>query len=104
MQKAFLRMLDVVPDVEDSEKLFPGHDDDGRWSMLKQAVNNDPLHRLERQARMESERSILMAAKLISPVIEDSFADGYQWYTSVVHVFFYLNYTTIHNFMFCWQL
>ena len=47
--------------------------------MLKEALTNDPLHRFERQSKAEAERCILMAAKLISPVIEDNFGVGYQW-------------------------
>ena len=53
--------------------------DSGQWSMLKQALTNDQLHRLHRQTQSQSERYILMAAKLISPVIEDNFTLGYQW-------------------------
>ncbi len=53
---------------------------DAQWNSLREALNNDSLHRLERQAKFEGERCILMAAKLISPVIEDTFSVGYQWY------------------------
>lgn len=52
---------------------------DAQSDVLKEALTNDSLHRLERQDKLEGERSILMAAKLISPVIEDSFTVGYQW-------------------------
>lgn len=53
---------------------------DTQWNSLRETLNNDALHRLERQVKFEGERCILMAAKLISPVIEDSFTVGYQWY------------------------
>jgi intraflagellar transport protein 88 len=58
--------------------LFQG---DSQWNALREALYNDQLHRLEKQAKSEGERCILMAAKVISPVIEDSFTVGYQWYS-----------------------
>ncbi|XP_057366935.1 intraflagellar transport protein 88 homolog [Daphnia carinata] len=77
MRKAFLRLLDVHAELDDFEKLVP--EGDAQWNSLREALNNDSLHRLERQAKFEGERCILMAAKLISPVIEDTFTVGYQW-------------------------
>ena len=38
---------------------------------------------MERQMKQEAERAILTAAKLISPVIEDSFSAGYNWYETM---------------------
>ncbi|KAI9557616.1 hypothetical protein GHT06_017444 [Daphnia sinensis] len=77
MRKSFLRLLDVHAESDDFEKLVP--EGDAQWNSLRESLNNDPLHRLERQAKFEGERCILMAAKLISPVIEDTFTVGYQW-------------------------
>ncbi|KZR97071.1 Intraflagellar transport protein 88, partial [Daphnia magna] len=65
-------------EADDFEKLVP--EGDAQWNSLRESLNNDPLHRLERQAKFEGERCILMSAKLISPVIEDTFTVGYQWY------------------------
>ncbi|KAK4016574.1 hypothetical protein OUZ56_031534 [Daphnia magna] len=77
MRKSFLRLLDVHAEADDFEKLVP--EGDAQWNSLRESLNNDPLHRLERQAKFEGERCILMSAKLISPVIEDTFTVGYQW-------------------------
>ncbi|XP_046644884.1 intraflagellar transport protein 88 homolog [Daphnia pulicaria] len=77
MRKSFLRLLDVRAESDDFDKLVP--EGDAQWNSLREALNNDSLHRLERQAKFEGERCILMAAKLISPVIEDTFSVGYQW-------------------------
>lgn len=57
--------------------------------MLKEALTNDPLHRLERQAKVDAERCILMAAKLISPVIDNNFSIGYQWSVRLTYLNFY---------------
>ena len=43
-------------------------------------IKNDSLRQYERQKRIEAERCIKSAAKLISPVIDVSFALGYDWY------------------------
>ncbi|KAK7867313.1 hypothetical protein R5R35_002130 [Gryllus longicercus] len=53
--------------------------DDPRSNLLLEVIKNDSLCKIERQMREEAERSILTAAKLISPVIEDSFSSGYDW-------------------------
>ncbi|CAG2067727.1 unnamed protein product, partial [Timema podura] len=53
--------------------------DDPTANLIMEVIKNDSLHKLERQIKQEAERSILTAAKLISPVIEDSFSTGYNW-------------------------
>lgn len=45
---------------------------------MLEAIRTDSLHTLEKQIKREAERSILTAAKLIAPVIEDNFTAG-KW-------------------------
>lgn len=50
--------------------------DDPASNVILEVIKTDSLRKLERGMRQEAERSILTAAKLISPVIEDSFSAG----------------------------
>ena len=50
--------------------------DDISTSLLLEVIRNDSLRSLEKQFKREAERSILTAAKLIAPVVEDSFTAG----------------------------
>lgn len=42
-------------------------------------MNNDELKQWERQRKHLAEKTILTAAKIISPSISSSFAEGYAW-------------------------
>lgn len=53
--------------------------DDTQANLILEVIRNDPLRKMERQMKQEAERSILTAAKLISPVIESTFSAGYNW-------------------------
>lgn len=53
--------------------------DDTQANLILEVIRNDPLRKMERQMKQEAERSILTAAKLISPVIETNFSAGYNW-------------------------
>lgn len=50
--------------------------DDPASNLILEAIKTDSLRKLEQSMRQEAERSILTAAKLISPVIEHSFTAG----------------------------
>jgi intraflagellar transport protein 88 len=50
--------------------------DDTAANLILEVIKADSLWKLERGIRQEAERSILTAAKLISPVIEDTFSAG----------------------------
>jgi len=39
------------------------------------------LSNLEKEMKLEAEKTILCAAKLIAPVIEDTLTAGFAWYT-----------------------
>jgi len=67
-----LRLLEIAV-------LFPCNcltQDDPASNVILEVIKTDSLRKLERGMRQEAERSILTAAKLISPVIEDSFSAG----------------------------
>lgn len=50
--------------------------DDVAANLLLEVMRNDSLRELEREMKRLAERSILTAAKLIAPVIEDNFTEG----------------------------
>lgn len=54
-------------------------DDDPQQRLLIEAIKDDPLRKIEKQRKAEAEKTILTAAKLIAPVIESSFAVGFDW-------------------------
>lgn len=56
--------------------------DDTQANLILEVIRNDPLRKMERQMKQEAERSILTAAKLISPVIENNFSAGYNWWVT----------------------
>jgi len=57
------------------------HSDDGdaQSDAIQEATRNDELRRLERAERAAAESTILMAAKIISPMICRRYEDGYDW-------------------------
>lgn len=54
-------------------------DDDPHQRLLIEAIKDDSLRKIEKGRKAEAERTILTAAKLIAPVIETSFAVGFDW-------------------------
>nr|CAD7458130.1 unnamed protein product [Timema tahoe] len=78
MKKGFQMLLEVPLNIDDEDKYLTTSDDPTA-NLIMEVIKNDSLHKLERQIKQEAERSILTAAKLISPVIEDSFSTGYNW-------------------------
>lgn len=57
---------------------------DPNENVILEVIKNDTLRQWERKRRAEAERTILTAAKLISPSIASTFSDGYTWL--VVHI------------------
>lgn len=55
--------------------------DDATSNILNEVIKNDNLSKLEKEMKLEAEKSILCAAKLIAPVIEDTLTAGFAWYT-----------------------
>ena len=54
-------------------------EDDPHQRLLIEAIKNDRLREIERERKSTAERTILMGAKLIAPIIEPSFALGFDW-------------------------
>ena len=54
-------------------------DDDPHQRLLIEAIKSDTLRAIEKERKATAERTILTAAKLIAPVIEGSFAIGFDW-------------------------
>ena len=46
---------------------------------MLEAIKDDSLRKIEKQKNLLAEKTILTAAKLIAPVIESSFAVGFDW-------------------------
>ncbi|KAK8721074.1 hypothetical protein OTU49_012940 [Cherax quadricarinatus] len=83
MKKGFLRLLECQLDIDDDEK-YTTTTEDTQANLILEVIRNDPLRKMERQMKQEAERSILTAAKLISPAIENNFSDGYNWCVEVI--------------------
>uniref|UniRef100_A0A0K2V4U7 Intraflagellar transport protein 88 homolog [Monodelphis domestica] n=1 Tax=Lepeophtheirus salmonis TaxID=72036 RepID=A0A0K2V4U7_LEPSM len=77
-KNAFQQLLDVVIEDEEGEK-YVAINDDPLSNLIIEAIKNDNLRRIERSKKQESEYCILTAAKLISPMIEDNYTQGYNW-------------------------
>jgi intraflagellar transport protein 88 len=78
MKKGFTQLVELPLEVEDEDKYQPVSDDP-MSNLILEAIKNDDLRKMERAKRYEAEHNILTAAKLISPVIEDTFSLGYNW-------------------------
>lgn len=48
-------------------------------NLLHEVIKTDQLSILEAEMKSEAEKTILSAAKLIAPVIEDSLTSGFAW-------------------------
>ena len=55
-------------DDDDKYAAMSAGDDDPLSNLILEVIKNDQLRKIERSKKAESEHSILMAAKLISPV------------------------------------
>ncbi|KAM9263259.1 LOW QUALITY PROTEIN: intraflagellar transport protein 88 homolog [Cariama cristata] len=83
MKKAFQKLIAVPLDVDDDDK-YISPNDDPRTNLLIEAIKNDSLRQIECERKSIAEEYIMTAAKLIAPVIETSFAAGYDWCVEVV--------------------
>ncbi|XP_070937781.1 intraflagellar transport protein 88 homolog isoform X4 [Macaca nemestrina] len=60
------------------------YSDDPHTNLVTEAIKNDHLRQMERERKAMAEKYIMTSAKLIAPVIETSFAAGYDWCVEVV--------------------
>ena len=58
--------------------------DDPVSQLLVEVLKNDKLRKLEKEKKTYAERCVLSAARLIAPVIENTFAEGYGWVTESI--------------------
>ncbi|KAK3914387.1 Intraflagellar transport protein 88-like protein [Frankliniella fusca] len=78
MKRGFQALVEVPLNIDDEDK-YSATSDDPALNLALEAIRNDSLRQLERQMKQNAERSILTAARLIAPVIDDTFAVGYSW-------------------------
>ncbi|XP_045462639.1 intraflagellar transport protein 88 homolog isoform X2 [Harmonia axyridis] len=83
MKNAFNSLLSVPMNMDDEDK-YNVEQDNPEESFIARAIRNDDLHRYEIQKRREAEYCILNAAKLIAPLIGDSFSAGYDWCVATI--------------------
>uniref|UniRef100_A0A8D2D5E2 Intraflagellar transport protein 88 homolog n=1 Tax=Sciurus vulgaris TaxID=55149 RepID=A0A8D2D5E2_SCIVU len=83
MKKAFQKLIAVPLEIDEDDK-YISPSDDPHTNLVIEAIKNDPLRQMERERKAMAEKYIMTAAKLIAPVIETSFAIGYDWCVEVV--------------------
>uniref|UniRef100_A0A8C0RS73 Intraflagellar transport protein 88 homolog n=1 Tax=Canis lupus familiaris TaxID=9615 RepID=A0A8C0RS73_CANLF len=83
MKKAFQKLIAVPLEIDEDDK-YISPSDDPHTNLVIEAIKNDRLRQMERERKAMAEKYIMTAAKLIAPVIETSFAVGYDWCVEVV--------------------
>ncbi|OXB81362.1 UNVERIFIED_CONTAM: hypothetical protein H355_001579 [Colinus virginianus] len=89
MKKAFQKLIAVPLEVDYDDK-YISPNDDPHTNLLIEAIKNDSLREIERERKSMAEDYIMTAAKLIAPVIESSFAVGYDWCVEAVKASHYV--------------
>ncbi|XP_030306665.1 intraflagellar transport protein 88 homolog isoform X1 [Calypte anna] len=89
MKTAFQKLIAVPLEVDYDDK-YISPNDDAHTNLLIEAIKNDSLRQIERERKSMAEEYIMTAAKLIAPVIETSFAVGYDWCVEVVKASHYV--------------
>lgn len=87
MKKIFVSLLELqskghksaMPESLSHQLSQDADDEDPSRSVYLNAIRSDKLRVIEQELRLEKDWCILMSAKLISPVIEDSLSKGYEW-------------------------
>ena len=81
MKKCFPKLLDTQQSEPAAIKFIPPpsleDEDDPANALVVEAIRNDRLRQIERDRKHEQDWCIITAAKLIAPVIGDTFSDGY---------------------------
>ncbi|KAJ7395131.1 Intraflagellar transport protein 88 like protein [Pitangus sulphuratus] len=89
MKKAFKKLIAVPLEVDFDDK-YISLNDDLHTNLLLEAIKNDSISQMERERKSMAEEYIMTAAKLIAPVIETSFAVGYDWCVDAVKASHYV--------------
>lgn len=83
MRRAFMKLLNVASGVDDEK--YQINLDDKNEAAHQEAIQSDSLRHLERQRRALAERTIVQAAKVIAPAIQEgNFSAGFDWCVSQV--------------------
>ncbi|XP_043271639.1 intraflagellar transport protein 88 homolog isoform X2 [Venturia canescens] len=78
MKRDFLELLEVQLNIDQEDK-YSMSTDDVAANILNEVIKVDELSKLEKEMKLEAEKTILSAAKLIAPVIEDTLSAGFAW-------------------------
>ncbi|XP_039257756.2 intraflagellar transport protein 88 homolog [Styela clava] len=78
MKKAFQKLLSVNLGIDDEDK-YTTNPENTQESVYLDAIKNDLLRQAERKQRSTAEWTILSAAKVIAPAVENTFAAGFDW-------------------------
>ena len=79
MKRAFLELLEVQLNIDQEDRYNNISIDDVASNILNEILKSDELSELEKGLKAEAEKTILCAAKLIAPVIEDTLTAGFAW-------------------------
>eukprot|EP00055_Hartaetosiga_balthica_P008287 m.30306 g.30306 ORF g.30306 m.30306 type:complete len:844 (-) comp6222_c0_seq1:228-2759(-) len=79
MRRGFVQLLTLqLPSAEDDDR-YLNISNDEQLQLFLDAVADDNLRQFEIKTKKQADGFVLTAAKLISPVIDNSFAEGYDW-------------------------
>ncbi|EGD80416.1 hypothetical protein PTSG_11061 [Salpingoeca rosetta] len=79
MKRGFARLLSLQLPTHDEDERYMNIHEDEQVQIYLDAVQDDTLRKHELATKKKAEEFVLKAAKLIAPVIESSFAEGYDW-------------------------
>lgn len=82
MKKVFQKLAQITV-VEDDEKYSPTAGDH-HSQMILEAIRGDSLRAWEKEEKTKAEKCIMMSVKLIAPVIEATFDEGFDWCVDIV--------------------
>ncbi|PAA49320.1 hypothetical protein BOX15_Mlig014944g2 [Macrostomum lignano] len=91
MKMAFTKMLSVDLKLGDPDRYTLAPNSDRQTELIQEVIRNDDLRKVEMEREQDAERRIKMAAKIIAPVIEETFSDGYDWCIDQVKSSAFLN-------------
>uniref|UniRef100_A0A0K0F4X8 OSM-5 (inferred by orthology to a C. elegans protein) n=1 Tax=Strongyloides venezuelensis TaxID=75913 RepID=A0A0K0F4X8_STRVS len=74
MKESFQKLIDIPTMIDDDVSKNSEID-----ILAAQIMNNDNLKQWERKRKQVAEKTILTAAKIISPAIASTFTEGYAW-------------------------
>eukprot|EP00730_Choanoeca_flexa_P000004 TRINITY_DN10001_c0_g1_i2.p1 TRINITY_DN10001_c0_g1~~TRINITY_DN10001_c0_g1_i2.p1 ORF type:complete len:846 (+),score=200.15 TRINITY_DN10001_c0_g1_i2:326-2539(+) len=79
MKRGFVRMLSLSLLSDPDGDKYLNVQEDPQVATFLDAVKDDRLRKRERRDRKQAEEWIMLSARLIAPVIDGSFADGFDW-------------------------